>query len=1261
MKTMKTSPFSPTVHPVLPPDVAVFRFWGLTLFAASALADILLLLVKGRSMWWTVYWGDKSLDALVIQWGIPWTIAVMFLWFARLWSCTRGQALALGGAGLALMAWLWAFDSYQLSFFGLGTKVNVFMLPLGVYVAGQALHGWWQERQGRAALPAWVRPWLWMALTIASLIVGTSSLLQLNGALLPLTFDYHLYRIDAAFGDTARTLASFVGADQSHLLGKLTHGVYDILGFLFFPLLALVLGENKSRSLHAWRTLFVPYVVAAVCYLWLPATGPGVAIGGYPATAAPAQELQAAMVSVLPAPRNAMPSLHLSSALWIFMLCAALRRKWMAALAALFVLGTAWATLAIGEHYVIDLAVALPFATALGLLLINPPRWKSAPRWQHGLQWAAVITFFAWMLLLRLAPEWLAAHLNVVRLLSAWSVAVGLWLLALHVRCVWREEDTNEALLPPELAPQPFIPPQLLPAELHGKRWLVGIFFFSGFAGLVYEVVYAKALGVTFGGTALAANTVLMTYMGGMALGAWLGGILATRTTRPLLMYAYFEVAIGIYAAITPQLFSGIQQIYVGLALDTPPDSATLTALRMALGAAVLGVPTVLMGATLPLVFQCLRGMGIPTSRAIAPLYSANVLGAAVGALVGGYALLPAVGRNGGTLLAAVISLMVALYVIDKIKHGADGTNAGSAHTHSDSLSSPLPKGERVKPSARLGLAALAVLTVGGVVTLALEVVFMHLLAVVAGNSVYAFGLMLATFLLGLGLGSTVGEGLMRRYSRAALVLVAQCGIALAILLTSFVWDGLADYMGSFGYAQQQGLFLSFSARELVRALVCALAMLPPAFFIGLSYPAAMGLAADWLAQRRYGGEAARGVGLASALNTLGNIAGVLLAGFWWLPEFGSRNVLLGLAVVAVLLAAFVAWADAGGTTSHRLRSWLPVGGMAAGLALFPAQWNYTALSTGGNVYFFSQNWGKTIDHAESVEGGLTTVAEGLNEHGGKHLTLLTNGKFQGNNSEGGEMVAQESIALIPLMHTAQRDTALVIGYGTGMTARVLQDQGFAHLDVAEISRDIVVMADKHFFNINAHISSHPAVKMHYTDGRNYLLTQSKQYDLISLEISSIWFAGAANLYNREFYELANTRLRPQGVLQQWVQLHHMRPMDFLYIMGSVRSVFEYVWIYMSGGQGIIVASNDEMTFQNQSALNKLMNSHAISELKLSELPQKLLAGPEQIDALMERFDPGRDVFISTDKNLYLEYATPKGNAIRYDSMPLIIDLLQGK
>ena len=1237
-------------------DVQEIQQWCVLLFIVAIVAELAHVAIFGDSVLLRVFGGKGSVEAQLVQWGSPLSGAAVFLLLAGWSPLSRRGHVAAGLAGVALAVILLARGTENYPYLAV---LYLLAMPLGVFLALQCCIGLWRSAGGADPMQPWIAAFLWIALATVSIGVATHAMLRVSGVIYPLTFDLHLLKMDAAFGGVAQAFAQSANEAPAWLRTATTM-VYDFLAIAFFPLLALLIREQKLHALHGWRTMVLPYMIAWICYAWLPVTGPIAVFGmtGFPQNIPPLNELPAALVSVVVAPRNAMPSMHLSGAIWILMMTAALRRKWIFALSVVFLLGTAWATLALGEHYVIDLVVALPFATALGLWLMNPPRWRLAPAWAKALQWGAVATFVLWMGMLRLAPVWLQEHLGVVQALAVWSVMLSLVLLALYLRCVWCDEDTNEALLPhtaPALAPAPWKAPALLPEELRGNRWLVGIFFFSGLAGLVYEVVYAKALGVTFGGTSLAAKTVLMTYMGGMALGAWLGGMLAERTRRPLLWYAYFEAAIGLYAAVTPLLFSGIQALYVSLATDSPPDAAWLTALRMGLGAGVLGVPTVLMGATLPLVFQCLRGMGIPTGRAIAPLYGANVLGAAVGALIAGYALLPAVGRNGGTLLAAVISLMVALYVIDKIKRGTVFENApGAAANASDGQKAAL-----LTANPRQGLGALAVLLVGGAVTLALEVVFMHLLAVVAGNSVYAFGLMLATFLLGLGLGSTVGERLMLHVQRALLVGWAQAGIALAILLTAFVWDGLADYMGSFGYAAQHGVQLDFAGRELVRALVCALAMMPPAFFIGMSYPAAMGLAADWLGRN---GEVARGVGVASGINTLGNIAGVLLAGFWWLPEFGSRNVLLGLAVAALVLAAVMMWssgaaADAVPRQQRMWQGWAPVAALAAALMLFPAQWNYTALSQGGNVYFHPQAWGEVVDHAESVEGGLTTVARGPTGI----LTLLTNGKFQGNNAEAGEMVAQESIALIPLLHTARRDKALVIGYGTGMTARVLQDQDFAEQDVVELSRDIVMMADKHFENINAHISSHPTVRMHYTDGRNYLLTQTKQFDLISLEISSIWFAGAANLYNHEFYELANKRLLPQGVMQQWVQLHHMRPIDFLYILGSVRSVFKNVWIYVSGGQGIIVASNDDAAVHNQAAVQKLLSGHTISDIDVKQLPGKLVATPAQVDAMIQRYDPSMSFFISTDKNLYLEYATPKGNAMREDSMTTIIDMLKGK
>jgi spermidine synthase len=312
-------------------------------------------------------------------------------------------------------------------------------------------------------------------------------------------------------------------------------------------------------------------------------------------------------------------------------------------------------------------------------------------------------------------------------------------------------------------------------------------------------------------------------------------------------------------------------------------------------------------------------------------------------------------------------------------------------------------------------------------------------------------------------------------------------------------------------------------------------------------------------------------------------------------------------------------------------------------LALFPSHWNYDQLSTGSNVYFASQNWGKVIDHAESVEGGITVVTKRPDGTS----TLLTNGKFQGNNATGGEMVAQESFALFPLMHTLQRDKALVIGFGTGMTTRILHESGIKQVDVAELSKDIVTMANRHFSDINHAVTSQPGVNLYYTDGRNFLLTQDKKYDVVSIEITSIWFAGAANLYNKDFYSLAKTRLSDAGVLQQWVQLHHMASMDLLYVIGSVRSEFKYVWLYFRGGQGIIVATNNADSLKLPGAvLVAAGRDGQAGKYQPEALRSHLLLSPVGVDRLISSFDPSNSLFVSTDANLYLEHSTPKGNAL---------------
>lgn len=1107
-------------------------------------------------------------------------------------------------------------------------------------------------------------------LTVIILMLGqaTNNALELTRFILPETIDADLYKIDTAFWGFADNLYATFIQYQQPLWQSIVISVYSLLAIMLTLLFIPVLREKRDVQLNVLRVLIVPFICAYLLYCFTPVGGPLYVFGNdYPANMGAVLAQTKGTIFVPPSYRNGMPSMHFTGAMLMVLVAACLTRKVYFYATAAFAAITFIATMALGEHYLIDLIVAAPLCIALGTALINPPGWHF---YKRRIWWVCMLLFATWEIMLHADTTrfFLADHLWAVRLFSAVSVIAAVYGFGAYLRAVWYLPAPSEAQYQVSFLQKKTAAGQTRPQI--SVRWVFGLFVCSGFAGLLYEVVFAKHLGVIFGGTSLAAYTVMATYMGGMALGAWLGGLLADRVRSPLKWYALFEAAIGVYALATPALFKLIAHIYVALAADVRPDSPVLTLWRVSLGVIVLGIPTVLMGTTLPIMFKFLRGYLPGRGNIIAHLYTANIMGAALGALAGAYAILPSLGLTGATRLAALFSLMIALYAIDRLKSLPD--TASEVVVGDAEEAKEVGAGHIMLPSQnawqrrRLGIAALWVVSLGGVVTLALEIVNMHMLAVIAGNSVYAFGLMLATFLCGLGLGSALYDRLRCWLTDPVIATIAQLGIFFAIIISAFQWDGLVGYFASFGPMSEYHHF-GFAARELIRAAVCAIIMMPPAFFIGLGYPATMALASDWLKNR---GEAA-GLGIASLCNTLGNIAGVLLAGFVFLNWLGSNRLLFVLAILSLALALYMAyigrtaWPQAFryNNSAQRAGSIAVLIAVIFALWAYPAQWNLTQLTIGANVYFTSDNYrGEVIDSRESIQGGLTTVNSFTMEHkktGERKtiLTLLTNGKFQGNNA--GEIAAQRGVALTPLLHVQERGDVLVIGYGTGNSAHVLHEQGFAKMDIAELAADMVDIADIHFGEINKLVSQQDNVRMYYTDGRNLLLTQNKRYDLISMEISSIWFAGAANLYNREFYQLVKARLKENGVLQQWVQLHHMQPMDLLYILNTLHQEFRYVWLYVSGGQGVLVASNTEESARLHHLDGRIAASTEDLDAEEKALREDLLLEPADVDYLAQKLRVPQ-FFVSTDNNLYLEYSTPKGNALAYDAFTHNVNMLEG-
>lgn len=716
---------------------------------------------------------------------------------------------------------------------------------------------------------------------------------------------------------------------------------------------------------------------------------------------------------------------------------------------------------------------------------------------------------------------------------------------------------------------------------------LAALYFGSGAIALIDEVVFFKYLSLAFGATAHASSAVLVAFMGGLAAGAALAARLDGRIRAPLRVYGALEVAVGIACALSPWLFGAVTRAYVAVA-EHASSLATLEAARAVLACAVVLLPTIAMGATLPLLARV-------GGKRVALLYGLNTAGGATGSLLGTYAVIPALGLAATVRAGALISVAIGLTAIAMswLVHGKT----------EDVVSNPRPSSCRLAAQTNTTIAAAA----SGLLVFASEVVFVHLLALVDGTSVYVFGLVVAVFLIALAGGASASRALHERAGDNALsASLAISGLALAATIPA--WDMLPGVFVALGpYVS------SWQGREAVRALVAALAIGAPATAMGLTFPIV-------LAESRAPHDArGRLVGRATAVNTVASIGGSLLGAFVLLPAFGSQRALCAIAMGYALAALAV--------RAPRKRPILALSAATAITVALAPRWDLARLASGTNIYFERQpEQGKVSWITEDVHSGVVTVTrrDGIS-------TLWTNGKYQGDDSY--QMAAQRGFADIPAMFVPRFGRALAVGVGTGTTIGALAEWPFERIEVAELSPGIVEAARSLFGRVNGGVLDSPRVAVRLEDGRNLLLVGAQRYDLITIELTSIWFAGAGNLYNRELYEIAARRLTEGGILSQWIQIHHTTTREIASQMATAREVFAHAALFVRGYQGVLVLGREPL---------RARGSRSPGDL------DDLVLADESLDAFIDeackQWGTTRAALVSTDDNLRLEYATPRNN-----------------
>lgn len=664
-----------------------------------------------------------------------------------------------------------------------------------------------------------------------------------------------------------------------------------------------------------------------------------------------------------------------------------------------------------------------------------------------------------------------------------------------------------------------------------GVRLAVPLLFFaSGFTGLVYQVLWLKELGLLFGNTSHAAATTLSVFFLGLAAGGYFWGRRAPRLPNGLRTYAWLEAGVAAAALLYFGLMDVYHWLYAPLYAALSERFALLLAAKFLLAALVLFPPSFLMGGTLPVMGQFLiRGAG-QLGRTGSFLYGVNTFGACAGAFAAGFYLPAALGFTRSYLLAIAVNLAIAAaaYILSAGLPDAPGGPEAARKTAPKTAKRRRSEPAGSVAASRPGILLLAFFS--GFLTLGLEVLWTRMFSQVLQNSVYTFATILVVFLAVLAGGAVIANRLcrLRAQPEGVLSVLLTCS-GVAVAATPFLFFDLTDglrYLGA-GKAWFPYIVSVFSGAAVV--------LLVPGLLIGTVFP--------YLLRAREGMEAHAGpvIGRLVSLNTLGAVAGSLIAGFALPPAVGLWNS------IRLFAAAYLLLALAGGAGRSRYASLMRAAPAAAILLLL------TGLDTSKlPVLRLSSGEPERILDIREGHHGVVAVVE--RESG---LRIKVNNYYRLGGTASTQR--EQNQAMIPLMSHPRPRRVFFLGMGTGITAGAALSHPVERVVVTELVPEVIQAAEKYFNRFANGLFTDPRAGVLAADGRNYLMGTSERFDAIISDLFIPWKAGAGALYTREHYEASLERLRPGGVFVQWIPLYQVSEAEFFTIARTMLDVFPQV------------------------------------------------------------------------------------------------------
>jgi len=717
------------------------------------------------------------------------------------------------------------------------------------------------------------------------------------------------------------------------------------------------------------------------------------------------------------------------------------------------------------------------------------------------------------------------------------------------------------------------------------------VFVLSGAAGLIYESIWTRYLGLFAGHGAYAQIIVLTIFLAGMSIGAMLVGRRSEQLRDPLVAYAWVELAVGVIGFVFHDLYVAVTRWAYDAVFPHLAGTSMLLVVKWGIAGALILPQSILLGMTFPLMSAAvLRLARQRPGRVLAFLYFTNSFGAAIGVLVAGFYLVRLAGLPGTLIVAAILNAVVFLAALSGARFLGPRQTRDPIPVPPSLPEPPTVSAEDVtrphqRRSPMVPIRMLLAIAFGTAISSFIyEIAWIRMLSLVLGSATHSFELMLSAFILGLSLGALWVHRRADQFADPLRTLaIVQCLMGLAALAT------IPLYLQSFQWTASMIAALEASPQGYVlfavaRYAFCLVVMLPATFFAGMTLPLIT-------RQLLVGGEGERAVGLVYAVNTFGSIVGVVLAGLVLLPVLGLKLLLISGAVIDMALGVVLIWRPVAPLRAplRRNLAWGALAGLAAAtvLSVLGNRFDENMLSSG--VYRFGRLQTAATRQILSHRDGRTATVTVGRSLGDKSFFIATNGKPDASidtawyvpssakvhkHALDGDEPTQVLIPLLTLAHAPHAKQAAIIGVGSGITSHLLLGSRSIQRAVTLEIEPEMYRGARLFYPVNGRLFDDPRSQVVFDDAKSFFAIDGHRYDIIISEPSNPWVSGVSGLFTDEFYQRVRRYLSPDGVFGQWLHLYELDDQLVLSVLAALHHNFRSYNIYMtSPGDLIIVAS----------------------------------------------------------------------------------------